>query len=273
MECRTIKKTEHENLSQAEKRRYDDIVRIQAMLAEGYAPVEIKELLHTTYNRIRRYATGDPVKLCRFGSARVSNAELYKKEIIALLSANTSLKYAHEQITLLGYRDKRTAFENYCRKLIRELDIPYTPRRNKIMCHALPNPEKPKFHYVSKAELLKFLWSGSPIEDADLEYILATYPVVSELAQCISDFRKMYKDKDIMLLEQFIEYYSSSQIAPIKSFASGLKSDMEAVKNSVTSELSNGFVEGNNNKIKVIKRTMYGRAKIDLLRIKVLFAR
>jgi len=48
---------------------------------------------------------------------------------------------------------------------------------------------------------------------------------------------------------------------------------LEAVKNSVISELNNGFVEGNNNKIKAIKRTMYGRAIIDLLRVKVLFAR
>jgi transposase len=52
-----------------------------------------------------------------------------------------------------------------------------------------------------------------------------------------------------------------------------LRGDLEAVKNSVVSELSNGYVEGNNNKITVIKHTMYGRAKIDLLRVKVLFAR
>ncbi|MDR2530017.1 MAG: transposase [Oscillospiraceae bacterium] len=55
----------------------------------------------------------------------------------------------------------------------------------------------------------------------------------------------------------------------MKSFASGLSSDLDAVRNSVTSPLSNGFVEGANNRIKKIKRDMYGRAKIDLLRVKV----
>jgi hypothetical protein len=57
----------------------------------------------------------------------------------------------------------------------------------------------------------------------------------------------------------------------LRSFASGLLSDIDAVRNAVTSTLSNGFVEGQNNKTKAIKRTMYGRASIKLLRVKVLF--
>jgi len=45
--------------------------------------------------------------------------------------------------------------------------------------------------------------------------------------------------------------------------------DIDAVANSVTSLLSNGFVEGNNNRLKVIKRVMYGRAGTPLLTAKV----
>ena len=94
-----------------------------------------------------------------------------------------------------------------------------------------------------------------------------------ELMQCINDFRRIYKDKDIVLFNLFIKNYSESKLAPIKSFASGLINDLDAVRNSVISELSNGFVEGNNNKIKTIKRMMYGRANVDLLRVKVIYAR
>jgi len=57
----------------------------------------------------------------------------------------------------------------------------------------------------------------------------------------------------------------------LASFANGLIQDKDAVTNSVISELSNGFVEGNNNKVKVIKRSMYGRAKIKLLSAKVVY--
>ncbi|WP_157862845.1 transposase [Desulfofarcimen acetoxidans] len=47
--------------------------------------------------------------------------------------------------------------------------------------------------------------------------------------------------------------------------------DFIAVKNSVISEYSNGFIEGNNNRLKMIKHTMYGRAGLDLLRAKIIY--
>lgn len=50
-------------------------------------------------------------------------------------------------------------------------------------------------------------------------------------------------------------------------------SDPTAVENSVTSPYSNGILEGNNNRLKLIKRMMYGRAKLPLLRAKVLASR
>ena len=268
-----IKKTERENLSKAEQRRYESIVQIQTMMTEGYAPVQIKEMLHTTYNRIRRYATGDPMKLCRFQGDKASEARQYKDVIINLLTQNVSKKQALEQITALGYRGKRTAFEVYGRKLVAELGIPYMPRRNAAGATVDPDQSRPTQHYVSKSDVERYLWSGKELEPSDISFIFDKYPRVLEIQQCIQAFRKIYEDREITLLTQFIERYSTSLMKPIKSFASGLCGDIHAVKNSVISDLSNGFVEGHNNKIKVIKRIMYGRAKIDLLRGKVLYAR
>ena len=268
-----VKKTDGSVLSEAEQRRYEDIVRIQTMLAEGYAPVQIKELLYTTYFRIRRYATGDPFRLCRFPGHGTSEVGQYKDAIIGLLTQNVSKKQALEQITVLGYRGKRTAFEVYCRKLIVELGITYMPRRNAAGVYIDSDQNKPVQHFVTKSDFERYLWSGKELVPDDSALIFSKYPRTLEIQQCIKDFRKIYDDKDVALLNQFIEQYAASQIKPIKSFASGLRSDLDAIKNSVISDLSNGFVEGHNNKIKVIKRIMYGRAKIDLLRVKVLYAR
>ncbi|WP_101299680.1 transposase [Acetivibrio saccincola] len=49
-----------------------------------------------------------------------------------------------------------------------------------------------------------------------------------------------------------------------------LTKDKKAVENSVTSQYSNGFVEGNNNRLKLIKRQMYGRVKLALLKAKII---
>jgi len=258
----------------AEQRRYEEIVRIQTYLAEGVAPVRIKDILHTTYYRIRRYARGDPLNLCRFtGGEREPGASQYRDKVVSLLMQNTPKKDMLVEISMLGYRGQRTAFEAYCRKLIVELGISYQPRRNSAGVPISTSDVKPLEHFVPTTDFLRYLWSGETMELADVDYIARKHPRVLEIQQCILDFRKVYNEKSVVLLEYFIERYSSSSSKPIQSFACGLRSDFEAVKNSVISELSNGFVEGNNNKIKAIKRMMYGRAKIDLLRVKVLYAR
>jgi transposase len=56
----------------------------------------------------------------------------------------------------------------------------------------------------------------------------------------------------------------------MKSFARGLSSDYEAVEAGITSPWSNGPVEGQINRLKLVKRSMYGRAKFDLLTARVL---
>ena len=103
----------------------------------------------------------------------------------------------------------------------------------------------------------------------DTEYIFAKYPALTELENSILHFRQIFDEKNPKLLDWFIAIYSKSPIKYLSSFANGLLMDIDAVANSVTSPLSNGFVEGNNNRLKVIKRVMYGRAGTPLLTAKV----
>jgi transposase len=58
----------------------------------------------------------------------------------------------------------------------------------------------------------------------------------------------------------------------LRSFAAGLKRDHTAVVSGLTMPYSSGTVEGTVNRIKILKRQMYGRAKFDLLRKRVLLA-
>jgi transposase len=241
------------------------------LLNEGFAPVQVKEMLHTTYNSIRRYATGDPEKLCRFGG-KASELDNYQPEIIELLQQNMPKNRAFVQIQSIGYHGKRTAFEVYCRKLIAELGIPYCPKCNAAGVAINPKAKSSK-HYLSRSAVLKHLWSGKQINTEDYAYVLEKYSCLTVLQHCIHDFRHIYEKGSVELLGNFIEAYSDCGFKAINSFSNGLFADLDAVKNSVISPLNSGFVEGTNNKIKVIKRLMYGRAKVDLLRVRVLFAR
>ena len=59
-------------------------------------------------------------------------------------------------------------------------------------------------------------------------------------------------------------------VIELNRFLTGLKSDIDAVLNAVEYAFSNGLAEGTVNKIKVVKRIMYGRCGFELLRSKCL---
>lgn len=60
--------------------------------------------------------------------------------------------------------------------------------------------------------------------------------------------------------------------AEMRSFATGIQQDYVAVAAALVYEWSNGQVEGQINKLKLLKRQMYGRAKLDLLKARLLKA-
>jgi transposase len=60
-------------------------------------------------------------------------------------------------------------------------------------------------------------------------------------------------------------------IPEIETYLNGILKDIEAVKNAIIFPYSNGLAEGSVNKIKVIKRIMYGRNSFDFLKAKVMF--
>jgi transposase len=71
-------------------------------------------------------------------------------------------------------------------------------------------------------------------------------------------------------LPQWIADTSDAGLPGTSSFAKGLKQDLDAVTNGLTMPWSSGPVEGRVNHIKMIKRQMFGRAGLPLLRKRVL---
>jgi transposase len=69
------------------------------------------------------------------------------------------------------------------------------------------------------------------------------------------------------------EACSPASAKEMRSFAEGLKKDEAAVRAALRLEWSTGQVEGQVNRLKLIKRQMFGRGKFDLLRQRVLLAR
>jgi transposase len=72
-------------------------------------------------------------------------------------------------------------------------------------------------------------------------------------------------------LDAWLVQAQHSGIAELKSFAQGIRRDYAAVRAAFSSKWSNGQVEGQVNRLKLMKRLMFGRAKFDVLRQRVLY--
>ena len=104
----------------------------------------------------------------------------------------------------------------------------------------------------------------------DLEFIKNTFPVISMLSECLSQFRNVFEKKSAEALSEYIVRYKGCEMEPLKKLAESMEKDIVPVTNAVVEKYSNGYVEGTNNKLKLIKRMGYGRCKLPLLRSKIL---
>jgi transposase len=80
----------------------------------------------------------------------------------------------------------------------------------------------------------------------------------------------MVKKRQGADLDTWLEAVAQSDCYDLRLFAAGLGQDLSAVRNGLTLRWSNGQVEGQVNRLKMLKRQMYGRANFDLLRARVL---
>jgi transposase len=108
------------------------------------------------------------------------------------------------------------------------------------------------------------------ITQSQVDIIISEHPVIGSLYDIVRSFKEMMFAKHVDEIDAWIESATQLDIDEINSFIKGLTTDIDAVKNAIRYEYNNGLAEGSVNKLKVIKRIMYGRCSFDLLRNKIL---
>ena len=92
------------------------------------------------------------------------------------------------------------------------------------------------------------------------------HPNLNRAIELAMDFAALVRRKQPDQLEKWLKKAEQSQIKAITGFATRLRDDLDAIKNGVTLSWSNGQVEGQINRLKMLKRQMYGRASHELLK-------
>jgi transposase len=105
-----------------------------------------------------------------------------------------------------------------------------------------------------------------------LDHLRQRCPEADTVHTLVHEFLRLVRERDQAALDDWLGKADESGILELTGFTGGIQRDRAAIDAMLTTAWSNGQTEGQVNRLKTIKRTMYGRAKFDLLRQRVLFA-
>ena len=140
---------------------------------------------------------------------------------------------------------------------------------------------------IKRNEILKYITTKNDRVKKDkniekyISLIKEKYPIINEIINVYNDFYNIFKEKKESLYDEFINKYELKEnINPetgeileiddnienvksgIQGFIKSIKKDITPIKAAISFNESSGFVEGNNNKFKLIKRILYGRCNL-----------
>ncbi len=101
-----------------------------------------------------------------------------------------------------------------------------------------------------------------------VDTLLADVPALSDMRNLAHGLAAPVRKQGMGTLDDWL---AAAAGTPLEGFASGLRKDLAAVRAALETPWSTGPVEGRINRLKTIKRTMYGRAGFELLRSRTLY--
>ena len=244
---------------------------IKKLLNEAIGYRTISRTLHVSRNTVKHYSEFEelPNRSIPLRNEYHSYSDIIDKEFIK----GNNLQAVFTIIQELGFKGSKTAFfEHYKNHPL------YLDRVNKYNRQETISARRLVVHVCSPRLIARYigLEDLSTIKNKNTRdqilQIIDSNPYIQKIRTQIIDFRKLFIDKNPEKLDSWMENTLNIKKRKLNTFIYGLKKDIDAVRNAIISPLSNGMVEGHVNRLKNIKRQMYGRAGFELLRRKVILA-
>ena len=110
----------------------------------------------------------------------------------------------------------------------------------------------------------------TPAQAVKIDALKNTLPDFTAMRRLAMRFRGILRSKDIQKFNGWLIDVQQSEIYAIRRFARTMRRDIDSVRNALIEGWSNGKTEGQINRLKTLKRAMYGRAGTELLRARML---
>ena len=172
-----------------------------------------------------------------------------------------------------GYGGSYGVVAAYARRLRQAQGLPPGHRRSRQPLAAVAEPACPPLTPRRATWLvLRRETKRTAAEAQQLTLLHAQSAEVAEAIDLAQDFATLVRQRQSTQLDPWLTRATASTLENLRRFAAGLRDDYEAVKAGVTLPWSTGPVEGHINRLKMVKRQMFGRARLDLLRRRFLQA-
>lgn len=258
-------------LTRAEQRRKERMAQAETLRQKGWSQKEIARHLHIHPKTVRRYRNHPSPRFERTRTRHLIDP--YKPYLLQRWNEGChNAAQLYREIQPKGFRGHVTIVMDFVRTLREASGLP-ARLRNTITDH------QPPVDLIRTLPTLRTLtwWILKRPEDrieSDetlLAQICDGQPKLIETVSFARGFAEMIRQQQEAQLTPWLEQASHSKYSLWRNFAENLNQDEKAVRAALRFSWSNGATEGHVNRLKCIKRLMYGRAKDDLLRKRVLW--
>ena len=252
--------------------RYEQIIELHD---QGLKAAEIASRTGISGRTVQRWLAHGSFPEARRRRRRPSLIDPYERSVLQWWhEGNRNGLQLYRELITRGYKGSSKAMYNYLATLRTPQSdslqsIPLKLRRRKSV-PLLPPPlenfsaQRATWLFVCQPEKL------DQIQQEELMRILQASPSAETAYSLAQGFMQMIREHTGQPLESWLNAVEESHLPELKSFARGIQHDKAAVLAGLTLSWSQGPLEGHVNRLKLIKRSMYGRAKLPLLRARVL---
>lgn len=150
-----------------------------------------------------------------------------------------------------------------------------TVRKTVERLKAKKEPSIPLPKKVSRKKIILCFWRFyeqlTEKQHQVLQVTLSHHPETQRIYAFVQLLRAAYSTIDLQTFLELLRYFEREEVKEIKRYVTAIKEDLDAVKASFIYTFNTSIVEGQINRLKMLKRMMYGRASIELLEKRVRF--
>jgi transposase len=242
--------------------------RVHELHQRGHPAARIARELHLSRRSVFRYLRRETCPAWHLRGSRRSRLDGYREWIDARIAEGfVNAAALHRQLTGRGFRGSYGSVYAFVTKRLGAAGKK-RDRRNAAEppVPAPPSARQLSFEWARRAEKRK------PPEQARLDAVRGLSDELTAALDLADAFADLIRKQSTGTLSEWLTRGEASCDPDLRRFAEGIRREEAAVQAAVTQRWSNGPVEGHVNRLKAIKRQMYGRAGFVLLRARVLNA-